>query len=170
MQNATTLPINDSPAFLATTKVLTAANPLAGLWSLPFKDKLKVVRRLALAELQARQKIKAYQQICYWSAVPFRHGPTDIVKFCATLSPGNSARPLQRDNPNGLQDELVRHLREDRTMSSFNFGVQFLDAGKMTYRAMRRLRASPSEVSIALAGRRKWLAEKRLERSNESTR
>jgi hypothetical protein len=61
MQNATTLPINDSPAFLATIKVLTAANPLAGLWSLPFKDKLKVVRTLALAELQARQKIKAYQ-------------------------------------------------------------------------------------------------------------
>src|SRR6266481_7759768 len=27
MQNATTLPINDSPAFLATTKVLTASNP-----------------------------------------------------------------------------------------------------------------------------------------------
>jgi hypothetical protein len=36
MQNATTLPINDSPAFLATIKVLTASNPVAGLWSLPF--------------------------------------------------------------------------------------------------------------------------------------
>src|SRR5260221_12363053 len=35
MQNATTLPINDSPAFVATIKVLTAANPVAGLWSLP---------------------------------------------------------------------------------------------------------------------------------------
>src|SRR5450631_517478 len=58
MQNATTLPINDSPAFLATMKVLTAANPASGLWSLPFNDKLKVVRTLALAELQARQKIR----------------------------------------------------------------------------------------------------------------
>jgi hypothetical protein len=138
MQNATTLPINDSPAFLATIKVLTAANPLAGLWSLPFKDKLKVVRTLALAELQARQKIKAYQQIRYWSTVPFRHGLNDIVKFCATPSPDNSARPLQRNNPNGLQDELVRHLREDRTMSSFDFGVQFLDTRKMTYRGKTR--------------------------------
>jgi hypothetical protein len=138
MQNATTLPINDSPAFLATIKVLTAASPLAGLWSLPFKDKLKVVRTLALAELQARQKIKAYQQTRYWSTVPFRHGAADSVKFCATPSPGNSARPLQRNNPNGLQDELVRHLREDRPMGSFDFGVQFLDTGKMTYRGKTR--------------------------------
>src|SRR6266481_1294439 len=39
MQNATTLPINDSTAFLATIQVLTASNPVVGLWSLPFKDK-----------------------------------------------------------------------------------------------------------------------------------
>src|SRR6266478_907288 len=86
MQNATTLPINDAPAFLATIKVLTASNPVAGLWSLPFKDKLKVVRTLALAELQARQKIKPYQQLRYWSTVPFRHGSDDVVKFSAIPS------------------------------------------------------------------------------------
>jgi hypothetical protein len=133
MQNATTLPINDSPAFLATIKVLTASNPVAGLWSLPFKDKLKVVRTLALAELQARQKIKPYQQLRYWSTVPFRHGPNDVVKFSAIPSPDNSARPLQRNNPKGLQDELIRHIREDGQMSWFDFAVQFLDIGKMTY-------------------------------------
>jgi hypothetical protein len=133
MQNATTLPINDSPAFLATIKVLTASNPLVGLWSLPFNDKLKVVRTLALAELQARQKIRPYQQLRYWSTVPFRHGPDDVVKFSAIPSPENAARPLQRSNPKGLQDELVRHLREDDRMSSFDFAVQFLDTAKMTY-------------------------------------
>jgi hypothetical protein len=133
MQNATTLPINDSPAFLATIKVLTASNPVAGLWSLPFKDKLKVVRTLALAELQARQKIKPYQQLRYWSTVPFRHGPDDVVKFSAIPSADNSARPLQKSNPRGLQDELVRHVKEDDRMSWFDFAVQFLDIGKMTY-------------------------------------
>jgi hypothetical protein len=133
MQNATTLPINDSPAFLATIKVLTASNPLVGLWSLPFNDKLKVMRTLALAELQARQKIRPYQQLRYWSTVPFRHGPDDAVKFSAMPSPENAARPLQRSNPKGLQDELVRHLREDDRMSSFDFAVQFLDTAKMTY-------------------------------------
>jgi hypothetical protein len=138
MQNATTLPINDSPAFLATIKVLTASNPIVGLWSLSFKDKLKVLRTLALAEWQAHQKVRAYQQLRYWSTVPFRHGPVDIVKFCATPSPGNSAHPLQRNNPNGLQDELIRHLQEDGTMSSFDFGVQFLDTKKMTYRGKAR--------------------------------
>src|SRR6266436_9557291 len=133
MQNATTLPINDSPAFLATIKVLTASNPLAGLWSLPFKDKLRVVRTLALAQLQTRQKIKPYQQLRYWSTVPFRHGPVDVAKFSAVPSPDNSARPLQKNNPKGLQDELVRHLKEDSQMSRFDFGVQFLDTGRMTY-------------------------------------
>src|SRR6266478_4852790 len=133
MQNASTLPINDSPAFLATIKVLTASNPVVGLWSLPFKDKLKVVRTLALAELQARQRIKPYQQLRYWSTVPFRHGPDDVVKFSAVPSPDNPACPLQKSNPKGLQDELVRHINEDRQMSWFDFAVQFLDTGKMTY-------------------------------------
>jgi hypothetical protein len=89
MQNATTLPINDSPAFLATMKLLTASNQAAGLWSLPFKDKLRVLRTLTLAELQARQTIKPYQQLRYWSTVPFRHGPNEVVKFSATPSPDN---------------------------------------------------------------------------------
>src|ERR1700719_2022849 len=51
MQNATTLPINDSTAFLATIRVLTAPNPIPGLWLLPFRDKLRVARTLALAEM-----------------------------------------------------------------------------------------------------------------------
>ena len=70
MQNATTLPINDAPAFLATMKLLTASNPAAGLWSLPFKDKLRVLRTLALAQLQAHQKIKPYQQLRYGAPYP----------------------------------------------------------------------------------------------------
>jgi hypothetical protein len=133
MQNATTLPINDSPAFLATIKVLTASNPIAGLWSLSFKDKLKVARTLALAEMQARQSIKPYQQLRYWSTVPFRHGPDDVVKFSAIPSPDNTARPLQKSNPRGLQDEVARHIRDDDQLSRFDFAVQFLDVGKMTY-------------------------------------
>jgi hypothetical protein len=138
MQNATTLPINDSPAFLATIGLLTASNPILSLWSLPFRDKLRVVRTLALAEMQARQPIKPYQQLRYWSTVPFRHGPIDVVKFSAAPSPDNPACPLQKGNPKGLQDELIRHLKEDSRMSSFDFGVQLLDADKMTYWGKRR--------------------------------
>jgi hypothetical protein len=68
LQNATTLPINDSPAFLALMKVLTASNPASGLLALPLRDKLRVLRTLALVQLQARQKIKPYQQLRYWSS------------------------------------------------------------------------------------------------------
>ena len=38
-----TLPINDATAFLAIMKLLTASNPAAALWALPFKDKLRVL-------------------------------------------------------------------------------------------------------------------------------
>ena len=138
LQNATTLPINDSSAFLATVKILAASNPAAALWSLPFRDKLRVLRTLALAQLQARQAIKPYQQLRYWSTVPFRHGPVDVVKHSATPSPDNPAKPLRRSNPNGLQDELIRHLNEDSKMSAFDFGLQFLDAERMTYWGKRR--------------------------------
>src|SRR5882757_9265896 len=138
MQNTTTLPINDSTAFLATIKVLTASNPAAALWSLSFKDKLRVLRTLTLAQLQTHQTIKPYQQLRYWSTVPFRHGPSDVVKHSATPSPDNPARPLQKSNPNGLQDELIRHLNEDSKMSAFDFGLQFLDADRMTYWGRRR--------------------------------
>ncbi len=133
MQNATTLPINDSPAFVATMKLLTAAKPAAALWTMPFKDKLRVFRTLALAGLQTHQKIKPYTKLRYWSTVPFRHGPNDVVKHSATPAPDNPSRPLQKNNPKGLQDELIRHLKEDGKMSSFDFAVQFLDTDKMTY-------------------------------------
>jgi hypothetical protein len=138
MQNATTLPINDASAFLATIKVLTASNPAAGLWSLAFKDKLRVVRTLTLAQLQAHQKIRPYQQLRYWSTVPYRHGPTDVVKQSVSPLPDNPTAPLQRRNPNGLQDELIRHISEDSKMSVFDFGLQFLDIEKMTYWGKRQ--------------------------------
>jgi hypothetical protein len=133
LQNTATLPINDSTAFLATMKLLTSSNSAAGLWSLPFKDKLRVFRTLAIVQVQMRQKIRPYQRLRYGSNVPFRHGSTEFVKYSATPISDNPARPLQRGNPKGLQDELIRHLKEDGKMSSFDFGVQFLDTGRMTY-------------------------------------
>lgn len=138
LQNTTTLPINDSTAFVALLRVATASNPVAGLWSLPFRDKLRLLRTSALAELQKRQKVRPYQQLRYWSNVPFRHGQVDVVKYSATPCPDNPAKPLQKSNPNGLQDELIRHVREDSKMSTFDFGVQFLDANRMTYWGKRR--------------------------------
>jgi hypothetical protein len=138
LQNARNLPINDARAFAAVMKVITAAKPGAALWSLPFKDKMSVFRTLALAGLQEHQAIKPYQQLRYWSNVPYRHGPTEVVMFSTTPSAANPARPLQKNNPNGLQEELVRHLNEDSQMSSFDFGVQFLDADRMTYWGKRQ--------------------------------
>jgi hypothetical protein len=133
LQNTKTLPINDATAFLALSKVLTASNPAAALWSLSFKDKLRVLRTLTLVQPQMHQTIRPYQQLRYESNVPFRHGSIDVVKYSASPSVNNPANPLDNKNPNGLQDELIRHVQEDSKMSSFDFGVQFLDRDKMTY-------------------------------------
>ena len=138
LQNTKTLPINDATAFLALSKILTASNPATAMWALPFKDKLRVLRTLILVQPQMHQTIRPYQQMRYESNVPFRHGPIDVVKYSATPSPENPAASLQRNNPNGLQDELIRHLNEDRKMSVFDFGVQFLDRDRMTYWGKRR--------------------------------
>jgi hypothetical protein len=108
------------------------------LLSLPFKDKLRVLRVLTLAKLQASQKIRPYQQLRYWSNVPFRHGPVDVVQYSASPYSGNLARPLQKSNPKGLQDELIRHLNEDGRMSGFEFACQLLDADRMKYWGKRR--------------------------------
>jgi len=133
LQNAPPLPINDSRAFLAVMKVLTASNPGVGLLSLPFSDKLKAFRAIFLAQMQSRQPVKPYQKLRYWSNVPFSHGSLDVAQFSATASSANPARPLDKSNPKALQEELVRHVTEDSTMSSFDFGVQFLNPSTMTY-------------------------------------
>ena len=138
LQSATTLPINDLRAFTIMVKVLTASSPARGLWALPLPDKLVFAQTMMKAKLQTSQPVRPYQQLRYWSNVPFRHGEVDVVKYSLTPHAGNPARPLQLNNANALCDELIRHLNEDTTMSSFDFGLQFLDLQNMTFRGKRR--------------------------------
>lgn len=138
LQSAATLPINDAHAFAVLARVLAASSPARSLWSSPFRDKWVFASSLIKGQFQARQPIRPYQKLRYWSNVPFRHGAMDVAKFSASPCAGNPARPLQANNPNALKDELVRHLNEDATMSSFDFGLQFLDTESMTYRGKRR--------------------------------
>jgi hypothetical protein len=133
LQSARTLPLNDAPAFLAVVKMLTASNTAKTLLSLSLRDKLRVLRTLALLQVQARKPIKPYQQLRYWSTVPFRHGPADVVKQSAIPCLDNPSHTLLKRDPDALQDELLRHLDEDNRMSSFDFGLQFLDTKRMTY-------------------------------------
>src|SRR5439155_27286118 len=113
LQNATTLPINDSTAFLAIMKLLTASNPAVGLWSLRFKDKLRVLRTLTLAQFQTHQRIKPYQQLRYWSNVPFRHGPNEVVKESATVFDDNPPNHVLKNKRDGFQDDLIGHHQQD---------------------------------------------------------
>jgi len=129
----TTFPINDAHAFATTVKVVTAPSMARGVWGLSFMDKLAFARTAVLGYEQERQKTLPYQRRRYWSTVPYRHGPTDVIKYSATPCSGNPGGDLQTGDPDALQKELLRHVDGDSRMSCFDFGLQLLDPASMTY-------------------------------------
>lgn len=137
MNNATIFPLNDAHALAVTLNVGCASSVLKGMWALSFRDKMIFARVAVLGAQEQRPASAAYQQISYWSTVPYHHGPADVIKYAATACAGNTAQPLG-SGPNCLQDELVRHLNEDPQMSCFDVGLQLLDVETMTYLGRRR--------------------------------
>ena len=137
MNSAATFPINDAHAFAVAVRVLSAQG-LGAKWkalrSLTLRDWGSLLRVIRLGTQQRRATPKKpYQQLRFWSTVPFRHGERDAVKYSAIPDERNPARPLQA-GPNRLQDELVRHVNEDERMSEFAFALQFLEPSRMTHR------------------------------------
>jgi hypothetical protein len=140
LQSARTFPINDAHTFAVLMRVLSAgssANQLKAIWALSFADLWRFAKAAALGAWQEHGKTRAYQQIRYWSTVPFRNGPFEAVQYSAIPSAGNPAHDLQT-GPNALRDEIVRHLEEDEQMSSFDIALQLLDTGRMRRWGMRR--------------------------------
>jgi hypothetical protein len=138
MQSSPALAFNDVRSLMLYARVFGAPNQAIALQALPFRDQLAFAQTMTGVMRQSRQPVRPYQQLRYWSCTPFRHGSEDIVKYSAWPAAENSAGPLDRRNPNALRDELIRHLDEDPTMSSFEFGLQFLDVGRLTYQGRRR--------------------------------
>ena len=135
MNSATTFPINDSHAFAVAVRVLSAEGMRAkwkALRSLTWSEFRSLLRVIRLGRQQRKgTPRKPYQQLRYWSTVPFLHGGRDAIKYSA-IPADNPARPLQA-GPNRLQDELVRHVNEDAQMSEFAFALQLLEPGRMTH-------------------------------------
>ena len=140
LQNATTFPINDLHAFAVAMSVLSASSAA---------EKLRAIARLSPAELlgflltamrgkqQSLPGTLPYQQIRYWSTVPFRNGPGEAAKFTAIPDPENPAHD-PGSGPDALQEELLRHLNEDDSMSSFAIGIQLLEPQRMKRWGLRR--------------------------------
>lgn len=140
LNSARVFPINDAHAFAVAVRVLSAQGArakLQALRTLSRGDAASLLQTMWLGRKQQRGTPRLpYQQLRYWSTVPFRHGEHDAIKYSAI--PGdNPARPLQA-GPNRLQDELVRHVNEDARMSEFELGLQLLDAGQMTCKGVHR--------------------------------
>jgi catalase len=140
LQSWPTLPMNDVHAFCVFAKVLQAPNPTIALAAMPFHDQLVYAHTMIRIMAQTRHPVLPYQHLRYWSNVPFRHGSEDVVKYSASPAARNAARAFdfKKRDPNALSTELIRHLNEDDTMSSFDFGVQFLDTESMSYQGARR--------------------------------
>ena len=140
LQSAPTFPINDAHTFAVLMSVLSAGSNLQQLkviLSLPFGDFCRFAKGAFLGNMQQHGKTRAYQQMRYWSTVPFSNGLAESAMFSAIPNPENPARALD-GGPNQLQDELIRRLNEDAFMSSFDFGVQLLDADRMTHWGMHK--------------------------------
>ena len=135
LNSATTFPINDAHAFAVTVRVLSAEGMRAkwkALRSLTWSEFRSLLRVMRLGRQQQKGgPRKPYQQLRYWSTVPFLHGGRDAIKYSA-IPENNPARPLQA-GPNVLQDEIVRHVNEDAQMSEFDFALQLLEPATMTH-------------------------------------
>ena len=140
MNNAPVFPINDAHAFAALMKVAGAGGALAkakAFVTLPLRDQIGLLQTAVRGASEKRDSVRPYQQMRYWSSVPFQHGATDAVKYSAIPDAGNPARPLQQ-GPNLLRDELVRHLNEDSRMAAFDVVLQLLDVERMTCKGARK--------------------------------
>ena len=138
LSSAPTLPFNDIQSYMVHAGITGASNEAIALGSMPFCDQQIFAQTQRRLRRQKRQAVRPYQQIRYWSTVPYRHGAQDVVKYAIFPAETNPAGDLDRRNSNALGDELIRHVNHDATMSVFDFSLQFLDVETMTYRGKHR--------------------------------
>src|SRR4029450_2979062 len=81
LESAPTRPFNELRAFAVFAQVVSARRDAIAIASLPFRDQLTFAQTRMRVLQQQRQVVRPYQQLRYWSNVPFRHGPADVVKY-----------------------------------------------------------------------------------------
>jgi len=90
----------------------TAPNPAVGLWSLSFRDKLRVLRTMTLVQVQCIRN-QTVPTTPVWEQRSVRHGPSDVVSIRQLRSRTILHVPWKGIIQQGLQDELIRHLNQD---------------------------------------------------------
>lgn len=140
MNNAPVFPINNAHDFAALMRMRVRDSGLGQFWEflkLPFRDKRTILRIAKLGKAQQGQPLRPYQQTRFWSNVPFLHGQDEAIKYSAIPRSTNAGQPVAKGE-NVLRDELARHLTEDPEPAVFDFGVQLLDAERMTHEGKRK--------------------------------
>ncbi|MEO7136000.1 MAG: di-heme-cytochrome C peroxidase [Vicinamibacterales bacterium] len=135
MNDATTFPLNDAHVFANFMRIETRPSlldKLKALFSLRFTERRGIYATAILAKKQQRVATTPYQDSRYWSTVPFLHGADQAIKYSAT--PRTAAPPPQLvESANVLGDHLVAHVNGGGEMRAFDFGLQFLDAERLTH-------------------------------------
>jgi|GEM_PF-100843 len=140
MNNAPVFPINDAHAFAALMRVLSASGVfgrLRALLTLSFADLKSVFLSLLRGVEQQRQPVRPYQQIRYWSNVPFLHGADEAVKYSAIPASDNAGGPLEK-GASVLRDDLLRSVAGSGPQASFDFALQLLEPARMTLKGQTR--------------------------------
>ena len=140
MNNAPVFPINNAHDFAAFMRMRVRATGLGQFWEflkLPWRDKKAILQIAKLGKSQTGQPLKPYQQTRFWSNVPFLHGQDEAIKYSAIPAASNEGRAIGKGE-NVLRDELIRHLTDDPQSASFDFGIQLLDAARMTHDGQRQ--------------------------------
>ena len=140
MNSAPAFPINDAHAFAALMRVLSANGVfgrLRALLTLSFADLKGVFLSLLRGVKQQRQPVRPYQQIRYWSNVPFLHGADEAIKYSAMPAPDNAGGPIEK-GASVLRDDLLRSVAGSGPQASFDFALQLLEPARMTLKGQTR--------------------------------
>lgn len=128
--DSTTFPINDAETF-ASLMTLSLKGLFWGGLEIGLSKVLDVKNAISLGAIQKKPAQTSYQNLRYWSGVPFLLGP-NAIKYSLTPCENNTKNNLNPKDPDTLKNELIRHFKSNEPATCFYFQVQPLDENVLT--------------------------------------
>lgn len=128
--DSTTFPINSAETF-ASLMTLSLKGLFWGGLEIGFSGVLDAKNAISLGSIQKKPAKTSYQNLRYWSGVPFLLGE-NAIKYSLTPCEGNVKHNLDTKDPNTLKNELLRHLKSNESAACFYFQVQPLNENVLT--------------------------------------
>lgn len=92
----------------------------------------EVISTIRHAKKVTHREVRSFRQTAYWSGTAFAHGDKDAIKYLAVPCEGESlGEPPAGAGVDYLQQDLRDWVNTQGRPVSYDFRLQFLDAGKM---------------------------------------